>query len=183
MAEIIWQSFYFGLPAFIANMSPVILDKLKILKFLAVPIDGGRKINGQYILGKNKTWRGLVAGGIFGLLTTSIQYLLYENYDFFRLLSIVDYSRVFIVFGLLSGFGALIGDSIKSFFKRRLNIDSGKSWPIFDQLDFIFGFLVLSYVAYQPSWEIVIYLCIITLVLHPLTNIISYLLGIKKVWW
>jgi CDP-2,3-bis-(O-geranylgeranyl)-sn-glycerol synthase len=37
------------------------------------------------------------------------------------------------------GLGAGLGDSVKSFFKRRMNIERGESWPVFHQLDFFVG--------------------------------------------
>ena len=176
------KSFYFVLPAYLANMAPVIFDKMKILKFLNKPIDGGQKISAQFIFGSSKTWRGLAAGAILGLLTASLQAWLY-NSEFFYNISLVNYSDNFILFGLLGGLGALLGDLIKSFFKRRLGLPSGASWPVFDQLDFVAGFLFFTYFIVRPPTEIVITVFLITLVLHPLTNLISYFLGFKKVWW
>ena len=95
----------------------------------------------------------------------------------------INYQSNFIIFGLLAGLGAILGDLVKSFFKRRLGIKSGQSWPIFDQLDFIAGFLFFTYYFSTPSINIIITTCLITLILHPLTNLISYWLGFKKVWW
>jgi CDP-2,3-bis-(O-geranylgeranyl)-sn-glycerol synthase len=182
MIDLFLQSFYFSLPAYLANMSPVILNKLGAWKYFAKPIDGGRKIGNQFIFGKNKTWRGLLSAIVFGSLMAMIQAFLYR-YEFFRELSIVDYTSLFLIFGILAGSGAILGDLVKSFFKRRIGIVSGQAWPIFDQLDFIFGFILFVYYFSIPSVEIIITICLITLVLHPLTNMISYLLGVKKVWW
>ena len=182
MLDLIIKSFYFVLPAYLANMAPVIFDKLKILKFLNKPIDGGNKIGRQFIFGSSKTWRGILAGAILGLLTASLQAWLY-GYEFFYNLSIISYPSNFILFGLLAGWGALLGDLLKSFFKRRLGQASGASWPVFDQLDFVTGFLFLTYFIAQPPTEIIITIFLITLALHPLTNFISYLIGFKKVWW
>lgn len=182
MWEIIIKSFYFALPAYLANMSPVIFDKLKIFKFLAKPIDGGRRMGQEFIFGSSKTWRGLLSGAIFGVVVAWIQAMLYD-YDFFKDLSVFNYQSGFIIFGLLAGSGAIIGDLIKSFFKRRFGMASGSSWPVFDQLDFIVGFFVFTYYLSNPSISIIITTCLITLILHPLTNIVSYWLGFKKVWW
>ncbi len=182
MWELIIKSFYFALPAYLSNMSPVIFDKLKIFKFLARPIDGGKKMGSEFVFGSSKTWRGLFSGTIFGLAVAGIQALLYD-YEFFHNLSMINYQSNFIIFGLLAGLGAILGDLVKSFFKRRLGIKSGQSWPIFDQLDFIAGFLFFTYYFSTPSINIIITTCLITLILHPLTNLISYWLGFKKVWW
>lgn len=185
MFDLIIKSFYFALPAYLANMAPVIFDKLKLLKFLNRPIDGGRKWGQSdyiYIFGPTKTWRGLVAAVIMGLVATTLQTWLY-NFEFFHNLSIINYPDNFILFGLLAGLGAILGDLLKSFLKRRLKMTSGRPWPVFDQLDFVAGFLLFTYFIIQPPIAIIITIFLITLVLHPLTNIISYLIGFKKVWW
>ncbi|MDO8669554.1 MAG: CDP-2,3-bis-(O-geranylgeranyl)-sn-glycerol synthase, partial [Candidatus Buchananbacteria bacterium] len=182
MWDLIIKSIYFVLPAYLANMAPVICDKLKLFRFLARPIDGGRKLGSQPIFGSSKTWRGLFSGALFGLITTSFQAYLY-NYDFFKDISLIDYPSNFIAFGLLSGLGAMVGDLIKSFFKRRLNKKSGSSWPVFDQLDFVLGFLLFTYYFSAPAVPIILTILLLTLILHPLTNLVSYALGFKKVWW
>lgn len=182
MLELIIKAFYLALPAYLANMSPVIFDKFKIFKFLAKPIDNGKKLGADFIFGSSKTWRGLLSGVIFGLLVTWLQALLY-SYDLFRNLSLVDYSHHFIAFGILSGLGAILGDLVKSFFKRRFGKKSGSSWPVFDQLDFIAGFFIFTYYYIDLDINIVTTTFLMTLILHPLTNLISYWLGFKKVWW
>jgi CDP-2,3-bis-(O-geranylgeranyl)-sn-glycerol synthase len=96
---------------------------------------------------------------------------------------LVYYPELFVLFGFLAGFGAIFGDLLKSFFKRRVGIRSGGAWPVFDQLDFIIGFFAFTYLIVWPMPEVVITIMLITLILHPLTNIVSYLLGFKKVWW
>jgi len=174
---------YFCLAAYLANMSPVIIDKIGLFKFLKVPIDSGRELWGRPILGKGKTWRGILTGVIVAIAVAGVQKLLFQ-YPQIQAISIVDFNEVnFLLFGFLAGLGAMVGDLIKSFIKRRINIASGKSWPIADQLDFILGFILFTYWLVYPSLEIIAVACLLTLVLHPLTNIIGYLLKIKKVWW
>ncbi|NCN07357.1 CDP-2,3-bis-(O-geranylgeranyl)-sn-glycerol synthase [Candidatus Falkowbacteria bacterium] len=182
MWELVIKSFYLALPAYLANMSPVIFDKLGLFKSLAQPIDGGKKIGTEFIFGRSKTWRGLLSGAIFGVVVTWIQAGLY-SVTFFKSLSLVDYPRHFIAFGLLAGLGAILGDLIKSFFKRRFNIKSGSSWPVFDQLDFIAGFFIATYYLVGFDVGVVVVVFLITLILHPLTNLLAYQLGFKKVWW
>ena len=48
-----------------------------------------------------------------------------------------------IIFSLC--FGALMGDIIESFFKRRIGKKRGEDWIPFDQLDFILGVLFFSF--------------------------------------
>ena len=176
------KSFYLILPAYFANMAPVIFDKLGLLKSMAKPIDGGLKLGQDFLFGQNKTWRGIISAVIFATLISGLQAVLY-SYNFFNKISLIDYSENFLIFGGLAGLGAILGDLIKSFLKRRLHIASGKSWPIFDQLDFVIGFFIAVSLIYRPSIGIILASLLITLILHPLINLISYLLGLKRVWW
>ena len=44
-------------------------------------------------------------------------------------------------------FGALLGDIVESFFKRRAGKERGEDWIPFDQLDFLLGALFLSFLV------------------------------------
>jgi len=180
---LILSAFYFALPAYIANMAPVLIAKPGLCKCLARPIDNDRTWRGKPILGKGKTWRGLIAGVLAAIIIAGIQMLLFR-YSFFQSISVVDFNEVnFLIFGALAGLGAMIGDSVKSFFKRRIGIKSGAAWPIADQLDFIIGFLLFTYCLVRPEIIIMIIVIAITPLLHLLTNVIGYKLKLKKVWW
>ena len=186
MLTTITVAFYLLLPAYFANMAPVWLAKLGWLKFLDKPIDGGRKLGSDYLFGPNKTWRGLTAGVIVAVIVTAIQAALL-SYPALAAISLLDYRHYFLLFGSLAGLGALLGDLAKSLIKRRLNIAAGRPWPVFDQLDFVTGFFCFTYWftpwLVQPSGSVILTCFLITLLLHPLANIIGYLLGLKKVWW
>lgn len=180
---IILKTVYFALPAYIANMAPVLVAKPKLFNWLNYPIDMGKTWGNKPILGKGKTWRGLIIGTLAAMAVAGLQSLLY-HYESFRQISVINFNETsFILFGFLAGMGALLGDILKSFIKRRINISSGRPWPIADQLDFIFGFILATWWLVRPSWEIIAALVVLTIILHPLTNIIGYALKIKKVWW
>lgn len=181
MWQEIIKTFYLLLPAYFANMAPVFFANLGGLKFLAKPIDANRMLFGQPIFGKNKTWRGILVGVLVAIVIAWIQFVL-AGFDFFRHLSFFDYSN-FLLFGFLAGLGAMLGDLLKSFFKRRFKITSGNPWPIFDQLDFVFGFFLLTYFLVRPPVGAIVSAILITLILHPLTNLAGYYLKLKKVWW
>jgi CDP-2,3-bis-(O-geranylgeranyl)-sn-glycerol synthase len=182
MLNTIISAFYFVLPAYVANMCPVIFAKFGLLKFLNRPIDSSAKLGGRDLFGQNKTWRGLVAGIIGGIAVALLQAAVYFL-PTFNYISLVNYNDEWLIFGALAGAGAIIGDLVKSFFKRRINIKPGDSWPVFDQLDFILGFFLFTFVIIWPGWLIFVTVCLVTLILHPLVNIIGYLIGWKKVWW
>jgi CDP-2,3-bis-(O-geranylgeranyl)-sn-glycerol synthase len=75
------------------------------------------------------------------------------------------------------------GDIVASFFKRRIDFKSGRSLPPLDQLDFVIGYLILTSTVISVDYLVIINCLIITLIIHPLTNVIAYALRLKKVWW
>ena len=87
------------------------------------------------------------------------------------------------VVGFLAGLGAIGGDALASFLKRRLNIAPGAPLIIFDQLDYVFGFLILTSMLTPWRWSEILFLLAFTFILHPLSNLAAYWLKIKKTYW
>jgi len=151
------------------------------LASLAIPIDRGIKWRGREILGKNKTWRGLLVGMITGVLAAGIQAILFFNVDFFKKNTLVDYGAVnFALLGFLMGSGALFGDLVKSFIKRMLNKPSGKPWFPWDQLDWIAGGIILSSIVYVPPAGIALVTAVLYVGVHLCSDRIVCRMGIKK---
>lgn len=174
MVKLIFDSLYFLLPAYIANMCPVFAMKLSL--------PGAKIINEKYF-GHNKTWLGFYAAYVGALATLVIQKLLYQQ-DFFYNNTLLDYSRInLLLYAFLFGVGALTGDLVKSFFKRRLNIAPGQPWFPFDQLDLVIGAIVFLLPFHILSWQNILVLIVLTPLLHFLSNVIGFSLGLKKVWW
>jgi len=179
--QFILQCMYFMLPAYMANMAPIIVRKR--FKFLAKPLDFGISLKGKRVLGANKTLRGFIFGILFAVITTFIQFLIKDNAVFYYMtLPALDYSK-WLLLGLLLGSGALIGDAVESFFKRRVGIQPGKPWVPFDQTDFVIGALVFVSIVYMPKWYVIISILLISFLLHFITNHIAYLLKIRKEKW
>jgi CDP-2,3-bis-(O-geranylgeranyl)-sn-glycerol synthase len=157
-------------------MSPVFANKLKL------PFD--QPISSQ-LFGEHKTWRGLIAGFFAAFVILYLQKLLFIRGDvILNKISLLDYNNISLLsYAAAFGFGALIGDLIKSFFKRRLNKKPGTPWVPFDQIDFVFGAVIFLYPLYQINLQITLILFVVTPMLHLLVNICSYRLGLKKVWW
>jgi CDP-2,3-bis-(O-geranylgeranyl)-sn-glycerol synthase len=179
MIDLIITSLYFILPAYFANMMPVFAAKLRL--------PGGKPVSEKW-LGAHKTWRGFYAGYLGALLMLAVQ-LWFQKIGFMEEYRILKYNlgyglgSVIFAYAALFGFGALIGDSVKSFFKRRLRVKPGRPFFPFDQLDFILGVWVGSVLFLDVSWEVFAILLIVTPLLHFLANLIGYLVGLKKVWW
>ncbi len=178
MLDIILQCFYLMLPAYFANMAPVLVKKINFLK---IPIDFDKTLNNKPIFGKNKTFRGLVFGVIFAIIIAYLQFLLYRN-NIFVNISIVDYSNWFLI-GLLMGFGAIFGDLIESFVKRMINYEPGRSFIPFDQLDFVIGALIFVYPLIILSLNKIIIILLLSFVLHVIVNHIAYYTKIRKEKW
>jgi len=158
------------LPVYFANMAPVIVKKL--FKNLAIPIN-------TKLFGKNKTYRGLIFGILFAIIIAFIQYLLYPQ---LKIISFLNYSN-WIEMGFLMGAGAIFGDLIESFVKRRLNYKPGQSFVPFDQLDFVIGALLLISLVFVPTIKMIITIIIVSLVLHIVVNHTAYYLKIRNEKW
>jgi CDP-2,3-bis-(O-geranylgeranyl)-sn-glycerol synthase len=140
---IILQAFWIVIPIYVANASAVIVGG-------GTPIDFGKTWrDGRRILGDGKTWRGLLAGTFLGMtagfgLVVGAQYLNMNGYSYLGLTDFEGFPfMILILFSLC--FGALFGDIVESFFKRRIGKDRGQDWIPFDQLDFLVGALVSSF--------------------------------------
>lgn len=159
--SLVITAIWFILPAYFANATPVIFGKIFKGRF---PIDFNKKFTDkQPILGPGKTWPGFFGGLIIGTTVGALQGVL--------------------LIGFLLSLGALLGDLVKSFFKRRLKVARGKSLPIADQLDFVIGALLLVSIVQVPSLATIIIVLILTPLIHLGANTIAYLLKLKKEWY
>jgi CDP-2,3-bis-(O-geranylgeranyl)-sn-glycerol synthase len=167
---------YFMLPAYLANMAPV-FGKYIFSKWTLTPIDFGTEIGGKPLFGKHKTIGGFLFAIIVAVSVGYLQFLLYPGlYNF----CFIDYRTLWLNLSFLMGLGVMTGDLVKSFFKRRLNLKAGKPWFPFDELDFVIGALIFISPIYFPGWPNTVFIIIISLAGHILTNWIGYLIKVKK---
>ncbi|MDD3284240.1 MAG: CDP-archaeol synthase [Patescibacteria group bacterium] len=172
---IILKLIWLFLPASIANITASIF---RSVNFLNYPIDFGFKFREKPLLGKNKTFRGFLFGVLIAIFCVFLQKFFYASTIS---ISMIDYSNINIVLlGFLLGFGALFGDSFKSFFKRQKNIDSGKSWIPFDQIDWIVGAVIFVSFYVNLSFKDCAIAIIFFGAIHPIFNLIGYVLGFQK---
>jgi CDP-2,3-bis-(O-geranylgeranyl)-sn-glycerol synthase len=132
--------------------------------------------DGKPLFGSHKTIRGFLAGIIVGTLVGLAQTLLFEWV-------LVQYSSQFqysILLGFLLSLGALTGDLVESFFKRRLNCAPGSSLPVADQIDFILGASIFSIPVLPPSFLRFLIILLITIPIHLLTNLGAALMNMKN---
>jgi CDP-2,3-bis-(O-geranylgeranyl)-sn-glycerol synthase len=160
------------------------------------PMDFGRSWRGKRIFGDGKTWRGFFFGIIFGTLVGLAEIALMDVGAF-------RYSPTHWGFGpsyldavpllVVLCAGALLGDTAKSFIKRRLGMERGHKVPVLDWYDFLVGALILSFLFYfnwtldnlflNYNWIGMIFLLILIPPMHRLFNIIGYKMGKKNVPW
>ena len=148
------------------------------------PIDGGRVLaDGYRLLGDGKTWRGFIVGVLCGIGLGAVQ-LAVQGHPW--LASLPPHTPLSVV---ALAVGALLGDMGKSFFKRRRGRDRGAAWPLVDQFDLVVGaFLLLALLDWAWLVEtitptILVFILLLTPLLHRLMNLIGYAAGIKNEPW
>lgn len=167
------------LPAYLPNNCAVLFGKGR-------PLDLGKSFRDhRRILGDGKTFRGTIFGTLAGIFVGTGQNMIAPK---FGLPSFGDGTELISVLVALS-FGAMLGDIVASFFKRRMDLERGESLFLVDQLDFVFGSWILLLLL-APSWfhlnftpMMIITVLIITPILHRLTNIVGYKIKAKKEPW
>ncbi len=166
----IFYALYYIFPAYCANGAPVLFGG-------GCPIDRGKKfLDGKPIFGAHKTFRGFFAGILIGTLVGWAQEALAPN---------AGLPAGSLVQGFVMSLGALTGDLIGSFIKRRLDLKPGAPLPVSDQLDFVLAAL-LFVAAIGAPWLTsarVLIIILLTAPIHLLINAAAYLLHLKKTPW
>ncbi|NYT02296.1 MAG: CDP-2,3-bis-(O-geranylgeranyl)-sn-glycerol synthase [Methanosarcinales archaeon] len=167
------------LPAYLPNNFAALLGG-------GTPLDFGRNFkDGRRVFGSGKTFRGTIAGITIGFMVGIGQNAVAP------MLGLPGFGSGLQMFLVLLGLsaGAMLGDLVASFLKRRLGMERGQSLIMVDQLDFVMGCWILTFLL-APEWffsnftsPVVVAVLIITPVLHRLSNIIGYKIGAKKEPW
>lgn len=168
------------LPAYVPNTAAAVLGG-------GPSIDGGRTWrDGRRIFGEGKTIRGFILGVLAGMAVGGIEIWVqtlagWQSWYFLPLHTVVTVCTFAV--------GALLGDLGKSFFKRRLGMASGDPWPVADQYDLVAGAFLLTAI-FAPGWllanvtlPVLVWILLVTFVLHRVTNIAGHLMGVKRVPW
>jgi CDP-2,3-bis-(O-geranylgeranyl)-sn-glycerol synthase len=170
MLELAAAGLWWILPAYFANATPVVLKG-------RTPIDGNaRFLDGRPILGKAKTIRGFLSGIGAGAIVGVLQ-------------GLADPAGSYLTLAILVSLGAMVGDSIGAFVKRRFDLPPGAAAPFLDQWDFVFGALAFGFAGSVflatpfPGTNVVLAILVLTAFLHVATNFVAFKLGLKKVPW
>lgn len=148
------------------------------------PIDGGRVLaDGHRLLGDGKTWRGLAAGVLAGLAIGGLE-IWTQGFSF----PVPLPAQTPVTVAALA-VGALLGDMIMSFVKRRTGRERGAAWPVVDQYDLVAGAFVLlalvdwSWITANVTLPVLVFILLLTPLLHRVFNLIGFAAGIKKEPW
>lgn len=173
---------WFFIPAGVANMAPVLASKVPILNSYNAPMDFGLTFQGKRVFGAHKTWRGMVTGIIAGTLTVLVQQWLIRTYGWFEVSAReIDYLNMSaLLLGPALAIGALLGDAVKSFFKRRNNVQPGQVWLPYDLIDHIVGAAIFALPFVVFAWWIYPVVVVFWLFANLMISYAGYLLRIKE---
>ena len=167
------------LPAYIPN-------NVAVLAGGGRPIDGGRTWGGKRVLGDGKTWRGTAAGITAGVLVALGLNAVNSTASEVIAITFPDFA-----WGIVIAFpvGAMLGDIVASFLKRRTGRTRGSAFPLVDQLDFVIVALLVGFL-FDPAWMLAVFdvvqlivVLLVTPILHVGTNVLAYALGLKNEPW
>jgi CDP-2,3-bis-(O-geranylgeranyl)-sn-glycerol synthase len=171
MAEIL-DLLIFLIPIYIANSSPVILGG-------GAPLDLSLRMgDGKRLLGEGKTIRGFVGGTLAGTAAGGIAAMMYH-------LPFFPDARMQFVAAFVLAFGTLLGDAIGSFIKRRVGIGWGRPFILDTIMFLIVALAIVLPIADASLYDLanLAFFAILTLVVHPLTNLLANRAGLKNVPW
>jgi CDP-2,3-bis-(O-geranylgeranyl)-sn-glycerol synthase len=158
------------------------------------PMDFGRNWprDGRRVLGPSKSWSGFLVGATaavpFGVLEAALILAAPPNLALVPRWASTVVGAVPVV--ALVTYGAMAGDALGSFLKRRLDRASGARTLVLDQLPFV-AVPILAGAAVDPglfvgvfaSWQALLWVAVFTFGLHAAFNWIGYWAGVKKVPW
>ena len=172
-------AFWAMLPAYVPNNAAVLAGGGR-------PIDGGRTMGDKRVLGDGKTWRGTAAGIVAGLALAGLLSVIAPDVADATGIDVPEFT-LRAALGLAAG--AMLGDILASFLKRRTGRQRGAMFPGLDQLDFVVVSLPLAALLDSDwffgvfTWRVVAVVVVLTPLLHVTTNMIAYKLGLKNEPW
>ena len=177
--ETVVVAFWAMLPAYVPNNAAVLAGGGR-------PIDGGRTLGGRRLLGDGKTWRGTAVGTLVGAALAALLNLLADPVGAVLGVEVPTFPPAAMV---ALPFGAMLGDILASFLKRRTGRERGAAFPGVDQLDFVVVSLGLTaLVAFDWFTDVftlpvIAVVLVVTPALHVGTNVIAYKFGFKDEPW
>lgn len=176
----------------VAGIMNSIWCKTKYMKWLQIPMDGGKSLkDGKRVFGDNKTWKGFLGYVVLNIICMVLLGLFCKNagiekYNmFYQTTANTLGNNVFI--GLLLGVAYGVFELPNSFMKRRLGIIPGKSlsgvqklfFVFMDQADSVFGCVLVVCIYHPMSLGFYVLYVLVGAVTHILINMLLYLLKLR----
>lgn len=156
-----WPSLSLLFLILVANGTPVLVHYF-MRDALACPIDSGiRFVDRKRLFGDSKTWRGFLSS----IIATGVSAILI-GYDWET--------------GLLIAVGAMFGDLVSSFFKRRLGFRVSARAPLLDQVPESLLPALLVMHLFQLSTMAIIMLVFVFFILDVMLSRLFYYLGVRR---
>ncbi|MDO8634018.1 MAG: CDP-2,3-bis-(O-geranylgeranyl)-sn-glycerol synthase [archaeon] len=168
--ELLLKLFFYLAPMYFANSFAMLLGG-------KTPLDLGKTLwDKQRVWGGGKTIRGTIAGIATGCAVTWALWFLFPA-------QATELTPNYLALGFLLSVGAIFGDIVASFFKRRNKIPSGTPVLFLDQLDFVFGGMILGSAYYVPGFFEIVIIAVLTLIIHKASNYFAFKTKLKRVPW
>ncbi|MFA6295511.1 MAG: CDP-archaeol synthase [Candidatus Paceibacterota bacterium] len=170
---------YFISPLLFAGLiHHLVIIRYNLFSFLSKPIDHNLHFKGKPLLGKYKTWRGIILvpilSGVGSLIISQIV--------------VIPLSLQTFWVGFLLGVGYTIAELPNSFIKRQLNVKAGEksenkfrnTFLILDQVDSVAGAIIVMLFIYPASVMLCVSVLLIGSLLHFTVDLYLYKYGYKK---
>lgn len=193
MLRIVGMMYVTLVPTILAGIFNMVWCKLDVLKFVKVPIDGGKNFSdGRRIFGDSKTWKGLMGYVVLNLIFTLLWGTVchaagIEQWNFFYVNheNRLDYN---VLVGILLGLGYSLFELPNSFLKRRLDISQSKEitgakkyfFVFLDQADSVFGVALVVWLFYDLGIFRYLICVFVGAGTHILLNMMLYYMGLRK---
>ncbi|MBI2584033.1 MAG: CDP-2,3-bis-(O-geranylgeranyl)-sn-glycerol synthase [Candidatus Aenigmarchaeota archaeon] len=163
-------------PAYAANAVPVLVGGKR-------PLDFGKGLGKNRILGDGKTIEGTALGIAAGFLVGALEYYVMPALQGYAAQYNVLLPQITLPLALAIAAGTMCGDILGSFFKRRMGIERGGKEPLLDRLGFIIFAMIFAYPFIQITPAMAVYMIAITYVIHRAANFVAYNAKLKTVPW
>lgn len=181
---------YTILPVVGGGILHMLVVRANFLSFLAVPLDGGRKINGTRILGDHKTWRGLLVILAATMASAGVHAWSESLQPSWAEWNLVDYQAiVWWQAGFWWGIAYAMAELPNSFLKRRAGIAPGSSGPrgargvllaLMDQADSAIGCSLMAWLALGVALDAALWMMLLGTVVHLVINMLLGLAGLRE---
>ncbi len=180
MFGFIITALYFYLPGALANIGSNIGRFIPLFKDIVIPIDLNTTYKGKRLIGSHKLYGSFIFGILFGTSMGILKYYFLDTlFDKYLLLSLKIQETILLYF--VMSFGALTGDILKSIIKRRLGRPEHTPWIPFDEIDHSTISMLLVSLFFPIPVTVTITVIIGYFLMHLLSNLIGFKLGIKDV--